>query len=100
MYSTKRTEGSCCGENTAPGLWSQGQRLSLLSYEVSYYHLTEGSTCLILPDASSVYHRTSSHIAEHCRVPTWWLVRQECVNTALQHPDSIETHDPVTQQAW
>lgn len=34
MYSTKRTEGSFCGENTAPGLQFQGRGLSLLSWEV------------------------------------------------------------------
>lgn len=27
----------------------------------------------------------SSSIAEHCRVPPWWLVRQKCFNTVLQH---------------
>lgn len=27
----------------------------------------------------------SSSIAEHCRVPPWWLVRQKCFNTLLQH---------------
>ncbi|XP_074999437.1 gamma-glutamylcyclotransferase isoform X3 [Calonectris borealis] len=54
-----------------------GEALTCRSYQMKDYvcgppspQYKRESTCLLLPDASSVYHRTSSNIAEHCRVPT------------------------------
>lgn len=84
MYSTERTEGSFCEENTAPGLSFPGHGLSLLSGE---YLLSLNTGVQLLPFTRHITSTSQelSSIAEHCRVPPGWLVRQKCFNTLLQH---------------
>lgn len=63
------------------------------------YHLTQDSTCRLLPEASSVHHRTPAALQSTAGFPLdgWW---GRSVSTLFCNTDSVETHDPVTQQAW
>lgn len=84
MYSNERTEGSFCGGKYSTWLVVSRMWIILSVLGSTCYGLIQECTCHLLPDITST-SQDSSSIAEHCRVPPWWLVRQKCFNTVLQH---------------